>query len=232
MAWGAVPCPATSSTQAAAAGAASPPSCSMHATPRKCEYVSGLACCPRVQVLAEINPRMPRCHGDAFLPVEAIDFFVRNDRHAAARRLAEGAWAHMVRKRRSAVCLWRRSRALWTGLHHCSPNPLPPRLALPRSPLPELASSPPDEVSTAIGRNVAALIPDGACLQVGVLAVLRRCASLPTVWGRRFSCCCHDGGRRKPLAAQPSLTTWYLAVLLAAGHWQDPGCRVRLAARA
>lgn len=31
-------------------------------------------------VLAEVNPRMPRTHGDAFVPVEAIDYFVPNDR--------------------------------------------------------------------------------------------------------------------------------------------------------
>lgn len=33
-------------------------------------------------------------------------------------------------------------------------------------PLPELTNGPIDEVSAAIGRNVAALIPNGACLQV------------------------------------------------------------------
>ena len=33
-------------------------------------------------------------------------------------------------------------------------------------PLPELGNGPVDEVSAAIGRNVAALIPNGACLQV------------------------------------------------------------------
>lgn len=58
---------------------------------------------------------MPRTHGDAFAPVEAIDFFVRSD-----------------------------------------------------APLPELAPAPPDAASAAIGRHVAALIPDGACLQMGI----------------------------------------------------------------
>lgn len=41
-------------------------------------------------VLAEVNPRMPRTHGDAFLPVEEIDYFVRNDRSAEIRRRITG----------------------------------------------------------------------------------------------------------------------------------------------
>jgi acyl-CoA hydrolase len=73
------------------------------------------ACLSARTILAEVNPHMPRTHGNAFVPVEAIDYFVRNDR-----------------------------------------------------PLPELTNGPIDEVSAAIGRNVAALIPNGACLQVGI----------------------------------------------------------------
>jgi acyl-CoA hydrolase len=37
------------------------------------------ACAAARCVLAEVNARMPRTHGDTFLPVEAIDYFVRND---------------------------------------------------------------------------------------------------------------------------------------------------------
>lgn len=67
--------------------------------------------------------------------------------------------------------------------------PLPPSSC---SPLPELASDTSDEVSAAIGRHVAALIPNGACLQLGigripnaVAAALREHADLGVV-----SCCC------------------------------------------
>lgn len=38
------------------------------------------ACQAAHTVLAEVNPRMPRTHGDTFVPVEAIDYFVENDR--------------------------------------------------------------------------------------------------------------------------------------------------------
>ncbi len=38
-------------------------------------------------------------------------------------------------------------------------------------PLPELVSKPPDQVATAIGRNVASLVEDGATLQLGIGAI-------------------------------------------------------------
>jgi acyl-CoA hydrolase len=69
-------------------------------------------------VIAEINPRMPRTHGDAF--VEASRF---------TRTVA---------------------------VDH---------------PLPELAPEPLDDVSRAIGRNVAALVADGDTLQLGIGAI-------------------------------------------------------------
>lgn len=37
------------------------------------------------QILAEVNPHMPRTHGNTFLPVEAIDYFVRNDRQGGGQ---------------------------------------------------------------------------------------------------------------------------------------------------
>jgi acyl-CoA hydrolase len=66
-------------------------------------------------VIAEINERMPRTHGEGFVHVDEIDFGVRSDR---------------------------------------------PLLEVP-------AASPTPELS-AIGRNVASLIPDRAVVQVGV----------------------------------------------------------------
>ncbi|WP_437553321.1 acetyl-CoA hydrolase/transferase C-terminal domain-containing protein [Sorangium sp. So ce367] len=66
-------------------------------------------------VLAEVNPRMPRTHGDSFLHVDRITHLVPVDRE-----------------------------------------------------LPERAIEPLDDVDRAIGRNVAALVPDGATLQTGI----------------------------------------------------------------
>lgn len=45
---------------------------------------------PVCQILAEVNPHMPRTHGNAFLPVEAIDYFVRNDRQGSWQVPAKG----------------------------------------------------------------------------------------------------------------------------------------------
>jgi acyl-CoA hydrolase len=66
-------------------------------------------------VLAEINPNMPRTHGDSFLHVSKIDRLIPVD-----------------------------------------------------AKLFELAPDPPGEVEAAIGRHVAALIPDGATIQTGI----------------------------------------------------------------
>jgi len=66
-------------------------------------------------VIAEVNDRMPRTHGDAFLHVRQFHAVVETSR-----------------------------------------------------PLPELESEPGDAVTDAIGRNAAALIGDGDCLQMGI----------------------------------------------------------------
>jgi acyl-CoA hydrolase/RimJ/RimL family protein N-acetyltransferase len=66
-------------------------------------------------VLAEVNPAMPRTHGDSFVHVSEIDAFVETE-----------------------------------------------------APLLELPRVEPDAVSNEIARNVAALIPDGATLQLGL----------------------------------------------------------------
>jgi acyl-CoA hydrolase len=66
-------------------------------------------------ILAEVNPRMPRTHGDSFLHVDQITHLVPVD-----------------------------------------------------DPLPEIIPKPPDDVSEAIGRHVASLIPDGATIQAGI----------------------------------------------------------------
>jgi len=77
------------------------------------------------QVIAEVNDRMPRTHGDAFLHVRQFHAVVETSR-----------------------------------------------------PLTEMESEPGDEVTETIGGNVAALIGDGDCLQMGIGtipdAVLRR----------------------------------------------------------
>ena len=69
-------------------------------------------------VIAEVNPQMPRVHGDGFLHVSCIDVLVPVDR-----------------------------------------------------PLPEHRPAPPSQEELAIGRHVAALVPDGATLQMGIGAV-------------------------------------------------------------
>ncbi|MEM6454546.1 MAG: acetyl-CoA hydrolase/transferase C-terminal domain-containing protein [Acidobacteriota bacterium] len=69
-------------------------------------------------VIAEINPNMPRVHGDGFLHLSAIDHRVWSDR-----------------------------------------------------PLPELPAHASSEVTEAIGRHVAALVDDGATLQLGIGAI-------------------------------------------------------------
>jgi len=69
-------------------------------------------------VIAQINPNMPRTHGDGILPVSQIDFAVEVD-----------------------------------------------------DPLPEHAPPALTEVERAIGRNCAALVEDGATLQVGIGAI-------------------------------------------------------------
>jgi len=66
-------------------------------------------------VLAEVNPHMPRTHGDSFLPVSQID-----------------------------------------------------RLVPVNTPLLELTAEPPGEIESAIGRNVASLVPSGATIQTGI----------------------------------------------------------------
>lgn len=66
-------------------------------------------------VIAEVNPRMPRTHGDSFIHVGRIDALVPVEYD-----------------------------------------------------LPELPDNPPDEVSRAIGRHVASLVPHGATLQLGI----------------------------------------------------------------
>lgn len=66
-------------------------------------------------ILAEVNPRMPRTHGDSFLHVDHIDHLVPVDYE-----------------------------------------------------LPERMPEPLDEVDRAIGRHIAALVPDGATLQTGI----------------------------------------------------------------
>ncbi|MCF0210418.1 MAG: acetyl-CoA hydrolase/transferase family protein [Bacteroidales bacterium] len=66
-------------------------------------------------VIAEINPNMPRCFGDAMIPMSRINMFVENDEPLYL--------AHMA---------------------------------------------PVDEISRQIGKNCAALIEDGACLQMGI----------------------------------------------------------------
>jgi 4-hydroxybutyrate CoA-transferase len=66
-------------------------------------------------VIAEVNDRMPRTHGDAFLHVRQFHAVVETSR-----------------------------------------------------PLPELVGEPGDAVTEAIGRNTAALIGDGDCLQMGI----------------------------------------------------------------
>ncbi|MFN8558490.1 MAG: hypothetical protein U0531_14490 [Dehalococcoidia bacterium] len=70
-------------------------------------------------VIAQVNPRMPRTHGDSFLPLSAIDLLVE----------AEAPLPEPHRPRRNAMI-------------------------------------------EAIGRNVAALVPDGATLQLGIGAAL------------------------------------------------------------
>lgn len=55
------------------------------------------------------------------------------------------------------------------------------RAFIPR-PLPELTNGPIDEVSAAIGRNVAALIPNGACLQVCTESTVPCAACAPASW--------------------------------------------------
>jgi acyl-CoA hydrolase len=69
-------------------------------------------------VIAEVNPRMPRTHGDSFLHVDAIDVLVPVDRD-----------------------------------------------------LSELPHGELDDVATAIGKHVAALVPDRATLQLGIGSV-------------------------------------------------------------
>lgn len=66
-------------------------------------------------VIAEINPNMPRCFGDANIPMDRIDMFVKADYPLFP--------AHMA---------------------------------------------PLDETSMQIGKNCAALIEDGACIQMGI----------------------------------------------------------------
>jgi acyl-CoA hydrolase/GNAT superfamily N-acetyltransferase len=66
-------------------------------------------------ILAEINPQMPRTHGDSFLHVDRIHALVEADYS-----------------------------------------------------LPEILSPPPDETFQEMGRHVAALIPNGATLQMGI----------------------------------------------------------------
>ena len=69
-------------------------------------------------VIAEINERMPRTHGNAVVPLHRVSAFVRSDR-----------------------------------------------------PLPAHIVEPPDEVEARIGEQVAALVPDGATLQLGIGAI-------------------------------------------------------------
>ncbi|MBQ9313040.1 MAG: acetyl-CoA hydrolase/transferase family protein [Bacteroidales bacterium] len=66
-------------------------------------------------VIAEVNPNMPRCFGDAMIPMSRINVFVENDEPLYP--------AHMA---------------------------------------------PIDEISKQIGKNCAALIDDGACIQMGI----------------------------------------------------------------
>jgi len=69
-------------------------------------------------VIAEINDRMPRTHGNAVVPLHRVSAFVRTDR-----------------------------------------------------PLPAHIVEPPNEVEARIGEQVAALVPDGATLQLGIGAI-------------------------------------------------------------
>lgn len=69
-------------------------------------------------VVAEVNPHMPRTHGDGLISLSKIDALVWNE-----------------------------------------------------APLPENLIPPPDEAQQAIGRNVAALVEDGATLQMGIGAI-------------------------------------------------------------
>lgn len=66
-------------------------------------------------VIAEVNPQMPRTHGDSFIHVNAIDYMVAVD-----------------------------------------------------YPLPEVHPEPANETQQHIARHIAALIPDGATLQMGI----------------------------------------------------------------
>ncbi len=66
-------------------------------------------------VIAEVNPQMPRTHGDSFIHVNAIDYMVAVD-----------------------------------------------------YPLPEVHPEPSNETQQRIARHIAALIPDGATLQMGI----------------------------------------------------------------
>lgn len=67
------------------------------------------------RVIAQINPRMPRVHGEGFVPLKRFDAILEAD-----------------------------------------------------SPLPEIASREPGDVEKKIGENVASLIRDGDCLQMGI----------------------------------------------------------------
>lgn len=69
-------------------------------------------------VIAVVNPNVPRAWGQAMIPMDMIDIFVRDN-----------------------------------------------------TPLKEAVFSRPDEIETAIGKNCAELIEDGACLQMGIGAI-------------------------------------------------------------
>ncbi|MFN8052596.1 MAG: acetyl-CoA hydrolase/transferase C-terminal domain-containing protein [Acidimicrobiales bacterium] len=69
-------------------------------------------------LIGQVNPRMPRTHGDGVIHVSRFAALVAAD-----------------------------------------------------EPLPEVTVEPPGEVEAAIGANVAGLVPDGACLQLGIGAV-------------------------------------------------------------
>ena len=66
-------------------------------------------------VIAEVNPNMPRVHGDSFIHVNAIDYMIAVD-----------------------------------------------------YPLPEVPSAPANPIQEQIARHIAALIPDGATMQMGI----------------------------------------------------------------
>jgi acyl-CoA hydrolase len=66
-------------------------------------------------IIAQVNPRVPRTHGDGLIHISCLDSVV-----------------------------------------HCD------------EPLPTLASVPPDEIETRIGRHVASLVEDGSTLQMGI----------------------------------------------------------------